>query len=208
MVRRRVRIRFRKEGDLRLIGHLDLLRAWERLLRRAGVPLVMTAGCHPRPRISLPAALAMGEAGQAEVVEVDFSGSVPVAEMQAALTRHAPAGLVPTHVEELPSTAAAALAREFAYEVHLPAERQHDTTNRVAQLLAQPTLPVGRAGAPTVDLRFLLVTAEVAAGVLRFRLRTSRERNLRAKDILAALGLDDLWEQGLYPIRTLVVMDS
>ena len=34
MVRRRVRIRFRKEGDLRWIGHLDLLRCWERLLRR------------------------------------------------------------------------------------------------------------------------------------------------------------------------------
>ncbi len=208
MVRRRVRIRFRKEGDLRLIGHLDLQRAWERLLRRAGVALVMTAGCHPRPRISMPAALAMGEAGLAEVVEVEFSGSSTVAELRAALVRHAPAGLVPTHVEELPPTGPAATACEFTYEFPLPEDRQHDTTNRVARLLAQPTLPVGRAGAPAVDLRFLLVAAEVAAGVLRFRLRTSRERNLRAKDILSALGLDDLRDQGLYPIRTSVVMDS
>ena len=36
MVRQRVRIRFAKQGDLRLIGHRDLMRTWERLFRRAG----------------------------------------------------------------------------------------------------------------------------------------------------------------------------
>ncbi|HEX3724775.1 MAG TPA: TIGR03936 family radical SAM-associated protein, partial [Pirellulales bacterium] len=63
MVRQRVRIRFRKQGDLRLLGHRDLLRAWERLLRRTGLELRMSAGFHPRPKINFPSALAVGIAG-------------------------------------------------------------------------------------------------------------------------------------------------
>jgi radical SAM-linked protein len=208
MVRRRVRIRFRKEGDLRWIGHLDLLRAWERLLRRAQVALVMSEGCHSRPRIHLPSALPMAEDGHDELVEVDFTGSQSVDELRVALAQRAPAGLVVTDVVEAAPTARAAALREFAYEVALPAERREDAANRVAHLLAQPTLPVGRADAPAVDLRDLLVAADVTAGMLRFRIRTSRERNLRARDVLAALGLHDLREHGVYPARTQVVLES
>ena len=54
MVRQRVRIRFRKQGDLRLIGHRDLVRCLERLFRRAGLPLGMSEGFHPKPRMSFP----------------------------------------------------------------------------------------------------------------------------------------------------------
>ena len=50
MVRHRARIRFRKEGDLRLTGHHDLMHVWERLFRRAGWQLRMSTGFHPRPR--------------------------------------------------------------------------------------------------------------------------------------------------------------
>jgi radical SAM-linked protein len=208
MVRRRVRIRFRKEGDLRWIGHLDLLRAWERLLRRANVPLVMTEGCHPRPRINLPSALPMGEAGQDEVLEVDFSGPQTAAELLAACEQSAPAGLVVTQVDETSAMVRGAQLREMAYEIPLPAERCAEVAGRVQGLLTADTLPVSRAGAPTIDLRDLLVGADVADGVLRFRICASRERNLRAKDILAALGLDDLRDGGIYPTRTQLVLES
>ena len=60
MIRQRVRIRFPKQDDLRLISHRDLMRAWERLFRRAGVALSMSEGFHPKPRMSFPSALAVG----------------------------------------------------------------------------------------------------------------------------------------------------
>jgi radical SAM-linked protein len=208
MVRRRVRIRFRKEGDLRWVGHLDLLRAWERLLRRANISLVMTEGCHPRPRINLPSALPMGEAGRDEVLEVDFSGPQTVAEFLAACEQSAPAGLVVTQVDEASPVVRGAQLREMAYEVPLPTQRCDEVARCVADLLAAPTLPVAREGAPAVDLRDLLVEADVSAGVLRFRIRASRERNLRARDVLAVLGLDDMRAGGIFPTRTQLVLES
>ena len=59
-IRDRYRIRFGKTGLLRWIGHHDLQRLWERLLRRADLRLSMSQGFHPKPRINFPSALALG----------------------------------------------------------------------------------------------------------------------------------------------------
>ena len=47
----RMRIRFSVGETIKYISHLDLLRAWERILRRAGVPLAYSKGFNPHPRI-------------------------------------------------------------------------------------------------------------------------------------------------------------
>ena len=75
MVRPRVRIRFCKQGDLRLIGHRDLMRCLERLFRRAGLALAMSQGFHPKPRVTFPLALAVGIEGLDEVMELELTES-------------------------------------------------------------------------------------------------------------------------------------
>ena len=52
-VRDKIRIRFRKGGDLRLLSHHDLMRSFERMLRRAALPLRNSQGFHPKPRLVL-----------------------------------------------------------------------------------------------------------------------------------------------------------
>src|ERR1700756_418971 len=51
MVKDKVRIRFRKDGDLRFVSHHDLMRSFERMLRRAGLPFRSTSGFNPKPRL-------------------------------------------------------------------------------------------------------------------------------------------------------------
>ena len=92
MVRQRVRMRFCKQGDLRLIGHRDLMRCLERLFRRAGLPLAMSQGFHPKPRMTFPSALALGIEGVDEVLELELTESPPAEELLQRLTPHAPPG--------------------------------------------------------------------------------------------------------------------
>jgi hypothetical protein len=73
MVRNKVRIRFSKEGELRLISHRDFVRALARAIRRAEIPVKLSEGYKQRPRISFPLASGVGIAGLDEVMEWELA---------------------------------------------------------------------------------------------------------------------------------------
>lgn len=120
MVRTRVRIRFRKEHDLRLLGHHDLLRAWERWLRRADVRPAHTEGFHKRPRMNYPSALAVGICGLDEVVELELENDRDLDTIAAALTAQAPIGLSIVSIERMPAGARFSQPAAAEYEIRLP----------------------------------------------------------------------------------------
>jgi radical SAM-linked protein len=205
MVRQRVRIRFSKQDDLRWLSHRDLMRTWERLLRRAQVPLGMTEGFHPKPRMNFPSALAVGIAGLDEMVEIELSLAWSAGELQAALAPHLPPGLVLRHVEVMPESTPKAQAAGVDFETHVPAQRQAAAAERITWLLAQTSYPIEREGRVTpLDLRPLIEQLTLSDGVLRMRLRVDRQGSARPREVLAALRLDGLEHCGCALTRTRV----
>ncbi|MFH1753393.1 MAG: TIGR03936 family radical SAM-associated protein [Candidatus Omnitrophota bacterium] len=59
-VSQKIRVKFAKTGLLKFISHLDLMRLFQRGLRRAGIPVFITKGFNPHPRISVMPALKLG----------------------------------------------------------------------------------------------------------------------------------------------------
>ena len=117
MVRLRVRIRFCKQDDLRLIGHRDLMRCFERLFRRASVPLGMSQGFHPKPRMTFPLPLAVGIEGADEVMELEIADPIGAEDLLARLISQAPRGLTPKSVEILAPGEKKARALRASYQV-------------------------------------------------------------------------------------------
>ena len=203
MLRQRVRIRFGKQDDLRWLSHRDLIRAWERLLRRAAVPLGMSEGFHPKPRMNFPSALAVGIAGLDEMVEIELSAPWSAEQLREALEPHLPPGLALGQIEVTPPERGKAQAVEVAFETPVPPERQAAAAERVAWLLAQPSHAIQREGRSTpLDLRPLISELSLADGVLQLRLRVDREGSARPREVLAALGLADLETEGCTLTRT------
>jgi len=108
MIRKRARLRFTKLGDLRFIGHRDLMRALGRLFRRGGLELSKSEGFHPKPRFSVPSALAVGLGGAGEVVELELAKDMKADEILAAVQPHCPEGLAILAAEMLPQGTAKA----------------------------------------------------------------------------------------------------
>jgi len=81
----RYRVRFAKTGLLRWIGHQDLARLWERMLRRNALQVRMSTGFHPHARISFPSPLALGVEGLDEVVELELCSRVTIDELRDRL---------------------------------------------------------------------------------------------------------------------------
>src|SRR5947199_2914778 len=102
MVREKLRIRFRKHSDLRLISHHDLLRCFERMLRRAALPFHSTEGFNPKPRLVFALSLPLGVIGCEEVLELELDEELPPEEVHARLAGQTPAGLDILTVRRVP----------------------------------------------------------------------------------------------------------
>ncbi len=85
---------FSRTGPARFLSHLDTSRAVQRTFARAHVPIALSQGMRPKPRLSLPLPLPVGAAGLEElaVVEAAPEGPEPAAALRA-LCAAAPPGL-------------------------------------------------------------------------------------------------------------------
>src|SRR6516225_2466457 len=111
MVFDKVRIRFRRGGDLRLVSHHDLIRCFERMLRRAALPVRSTCGFHPKPRLIFALSLPLGVVGRDEVAELELEETTDPRDIHERLMRHAPAGLEILSVHRIDPTACAQVRR-------------------------------------------------------------------------------------------------
>jgi radical SAM-linked protein len=203
-----VRLRFAKLSALRLIGHRDLMRCLERLFRRARLALAMSQGCHPKPRMTFPSALAVGIEGRDEVMEVELTESPPAEELLARLRPQAPAGLEILSAEILPPGSRKARVRSAVYRIAVGPSRRAALAESVARLWAADCWPAHRPRrtAP-IDLRKSLLALAADGDVLEMRLRTGGDGAAGPRDVLAALGLEDLEPEGARLARSAVELD-
>lgn len=90
---------FTREGPARFLSHLDTSRAIQRTFARAGVPIALSQGMRPKPRLSLPLPLPVGAAGREEIAVVEtVEGGPEAAVALSALRAAAPPGLTPTGI--------------------------------------------------------------------------------------------------------------
>jgi radical SAM family uncharacterized protein/radical SAM-linked protein len=82
----RLRLIFGKLGDMRLVGHLDMMRLFDRAIRRAALPIAFSGGFHPAPRIMAANALSLGYTSHGEIIEFELREQLDPAEFQRRLT--------------------------------------------------------------------------------------------------------------------------
>lgn len=93
---------FAKGEEIKYISHLDLIRAWERLLRRAGAPLAYSKGFNPHPKFSVAAPLAVGLTGEAELMDIILEGDLSPEQFREMIEPQMPVGLRIVQVVEVP----------------------------------------------------------------------------------------------------------
>jgi len=202
MTQQRLRIIFAKGPPLKYISHLDLALAWERVLRRAGVPLAYSHGYNPQAKMQLASGLPLGYTGSAEVMDIILTEPISPDEFAARVRPVLPPGLSLAAVEEVPlkTPALQSVLRQAVYQVAVETELPADElAERVTHLLAADRLEqqrIRKQRPETFDLRPLVndVRLEaVGAGqvVLCMRLSAGQHGNARPDAVLAALGLAD-----------------
>jgi len=104
----RIRVWFGKIGEMALVSHLDLVRLFDRVVRRAAIPISFTGGFHPGPRISIANALSLGATSSGEIVDFELTKVIDLERFKQQLSAQLPADLPVYQVEEIPLNAPAA----------------------------------------------------------------------------------------------------
>lgn len=161
------RFTFRKQGPAVLISHLDLMRAFERGVRAAGLRPDYSRGFSPRPRFSYAPPLPLGHSGLAEFFEGRFVEPLDPEIHLREINRALPEGLRVTAIEFLPGRWLSLFGKLVSaeYQVVFPQAgdegRPLRSPSEIAAALEQfghrgtwPVESVGKSGKPrTVDLK-------------------------------------------------------
>lgn len=190
---------FSRGPEIAYISHLDMMRTWERLLRRAHLPMAYSEGFNPRPRLAFAAPLAVGVLAQADLAELTLTEPLAGEEVCRRMVAQAPAGLGIAAVRPVPERAALqARMREAVYDVVLPDADLMAVAAAVGELLARPSIEVHaeRKGKERAfDLRPLVLSLTLSGSApprLAMRLQHDPQATGRASDVLQAMGLDPL----------------
>lgn len=180
---------------MRFTGHLDLHRAWERIFRRARLPLAYSQGFSPHPRINLASALPLGFTSEAELVDVWLEEDLPLDEIAKALQRAIPPGIQITEIqsvsERLPSLQSSLVSSEFVVTF---LEDQPELKEQVQHLQETASLLRTRRNKP-YDLRPLIEALEVLPSTaegsphLRMRLSARDGATGRPEEVLDCIGI-------------------
>jgi radical SAM family uncharacterized protein/radical SAM-linked protein len=124
----RLRIQFGKQGNMALVSHLDLMRLFDRALRRAGLPIAFTGGFHPTPRISIANALSLGATSSGEIADFELTLVVDVEVFRHQLALVLPPDIPIYNVENLDLKAPAATQILESAEYLITVAYSGDTT--------------------------------------------------------------------------------
>lgn len=80
-----VRVRFAKYGGVKFIGHLDVLRYFQKAVRRAGLKIAYSQGFHPHQIMSFASPLGVGITSEGEYMDMELTADYTPQEIVDAL---------------------------------------------------------------------------------------------------------------------------
>lgn len=199
----KTRIRFRKDGDLRLVSHHDLMRAMERMLRRAALPFRSTEGFHPQPRMVFALSLPLGIAGLAEVVEFEWTETIEPQDALARLCAKSPQGFTLLSAKRI-EMKQSARPRRTTYRLPVPIVDTTEIANRCQEAMASSELWVDRERPRPrqLNIRPYVKALHCIDGNLEMDLWVTQDGSARADELVRLLDLSHLIDQGAILSRT------
>lgn len=118
----RWRVEYEKGPVIRFLSHLDMVRLWDRLLRRSNLPLQLTQGFNPHLKISLGTVLPVGLWGKREYLDMELEGDFNSGELQSRLEEVAPPGIKVRRLGDVApgSSSLMAVVNSSAYRFSFP----------------------------------------------------------------------------------------
>ncbi len=165
----KIRIKFRKYGNLKFIGHLDVQRYFQKCVRRAGIDVAYTKGFSPHQIMSFASPLGIGLESGGEYMDMEvnsFSGS---ADTVKRLNEAGVEGIEVLSAKVLPEGAGNAMASVAAagYTIRFREGRapRFDWKEKLSEFFSQESIMI------TKETKKSTLEMDIRPGIFEWRLR-------------------------------------
>ena len=141
----KLRVKFKKFGAVRFIGHLDVMRFFQKAIRRAGLDIAYTGGYSPHQIMTFASPLGVGLESNGEYMDIEVNSLTSCSDVIERLNNASVQGIEITSVKILPDNAGNAMASVAAarYTVRFREgyEPDFELFDHLEEYYRQETLP-------------------------------------------------------------------
>lgn len=163
----KVRVKFKKMGPIRFIGHLDVMRFFQKAIRRAELDIAYSAGFSPHQIMSFAAPLGVGLESNGEYMDIELITVTSSADMIARLNAASVPGIEILSMKELPEGAGNAMASvaAAAYTIRFREDRapKFDYVNKIHEFMSQEQILI------TKETKKSTLEMDLKPGIFEFK---------------------------------------
>lgn len=185
------RLRFARREPAIWLGHLDLMRTFERTVRRAGLPVTWSQGYNPRPHLEFALPIGVGLATQDDYVDILMTEPLDESELLERLNKAFPMGIQVLEVKIVPAEGPSLMSLIAASDYVLDGAGLAEAARRLLAVPeGQPWLVEknSKGKLQTVDIRPLLIDLTILTDdQLLVRVKAGSRNNLRPDLLIKVL---------------------
>ena len=192
----KIRIRFKKEGTMKFIGHLDMMRYFQKVFRRADVDIEYSQGFSPHQLISFASPLGVGLTSEGEYMDIFVHSCDDSKTMVERINQHMVEGVSVLSfkqiLDETKNSNAMSLIAAADYIVSFREGRCPDSLNEAAvlQFMSLNEIVVTKKTKKSVantDIKPMIHSLAFENGQLKMRVATGSAANLKPELLVSAL---------------------
>ena len=182
----KIRIKFAKYGSLRFIGHLDVMRFFQKAIRRAGIDVAYSGGYSPHQIMTFAAPLGVGMCSTGEYMDIEIHSHQGSRDLMERLQKACPPGIDILSVKALPDKAGNAMASVAAATYAVAFKDRAKSFDKYSAylepFLAQEEILITKEtkrSTVEVNIRPGIYDCRIEEGVLYFMVDASSSGNIR-----------------------------
>lgn len=204
----KLRAKFKKDARLKYIGHLDLIRLFQRTFRKANIPVEYSQGYNPHPKFSLATALALGIPSDGEYMDIELTDNMDIDDFITNMNNSLPRGvkiLDADYTNDKKSLMALIKWSSYIIELFMMEEiSKEEVNNKIENILSKDEILMtktkkkrGKIRTREVNIReniynIDLLIKEDNRIVLKTLLKTGSSGNLKPEDLVKSLHKEGL----------------
>lgn len=190
----KVRVKFSKQGTMKFIGHLDIMRYFQKAIRRADIDIAYTEGLSPHMIMSFAAPLGVGLTSDAEYMDIELRTPVSSEKAIEALNRVNVEGITVTGFWQIPDdkknkAMTLVAAADYTLRFRKGYAPKGDWQSGISHFFAQKSVMVmkkTKKDEKEIDIRPMIYEMSVNGGTVFMKLAAGSAANLKPELVMDA----------------------